>query len=335
MKALRLWNEFVNFVSDKCIDVWDTERMVSLFTEQEVLDNTCFRKNPVLKISEEEYLLVSQPYYTHLLYDGFWWSVKEELGKVLSDKAVMNLLTKMFSEKQLFCRLVEQIIGYRRIRMYNDYCFDAQQPAPDFTIKTRNHLFLFEYKDMRVQRKVSDGGDMNLLMDFVDDRLNKDKSAGNGNHGIPQLVSNMEDFFEGKQPWQEFAKKGNIIIHPILVINSRLFGVRGIGYLMQKKMSERIMESEILRQHLKEIGELLVVDYDMLILVVSRCYKNTALFHRILYSYQTRVKKATDMVTKCESYRHYVMNRWEREMTERDKKVFEHCYKKVIRKVGR
>lgn len=334
-KALQLWNEFVNFVSDKCIDVWDTERMVSLFTKQEVLDNTCFRKNPVLKMSEEEYLLVSQPYYTHLLYDGFWWSVKEELGKDLSDKAVMNLLTKVFSEKQLFCRLVEQMIGDKRIRIYNDYCFDAQQPAPDFAIKTRHHLFLFEYKDMRVQRKVSDGGDMNLLMDFVDDRLNKNKSEGSGNHGIPQLVSNMEDFFGGKRPWKEFAKKGNIIIIPILVINSRLFGVRGIGYLMQKKMSERIMESEILRQHVKEIGELLVVDYDMLILVASRCYKSTALFHRILYSYQTHVRKATDMVTKSESYRHYVMNKWEREMTERNKKVFEHSYKKVIRKVGR
>lgn len=69
------------------------------------------------------------------------------------------------------------MVGNKRIRIYNEYCFDDRQPSPDIAIRTRHHLFMFEYKDMRVLRDVADGNDMNLLMDFVDDRLNKKRKV--------------------------------------------------------------------------------------------------------------------------------------------------------------
>lgn len=329
--ALRLWNEFATYIADKCIDIWDINKISTIFTEQELLDNTCFRKYPVLKMSEEEYLIASQPYYTHLLFDGFWWSVKEELKLVYSDKAIMNLLTKEFSEEKLFYELVKLMIGDKRIHIYNNHCFEAQQSAPDVAIKTRHQLFMFEYKDMRVHRKISDGGDMNQMMDFIDDRLNKEKGKTGGNKGLPQLVSNMEDFFTGKHPWKECYGKGKVIVHPIVVVNSRLFGVRGINYIMQHKLHQRILESKILREHIDKIGDLLVVDYDMLILVAAWSYKDFRKFHYLLHSYLTHVKKGQDMVRRCTSYRYYVMNKWELEMTEKDKKKFEHGYKKVVK----
>lgn len=330
-KSLQLWNEFVKYISDKCIDIWDTEKMGTIFAEKELLDNTCFRKYPVLKMSKEEYLIVSQPYYTHLLFDGFWWSVKEELKLVSSEEAIMNLLTKEFSEEKLFYELVKLMIGDKRIQIYNNYCFEAQQSAPDITIKTRHHLFMFEYKDMRVNRKVADGGNMNQMMDFIDNRLNKKKGETGGNKGLPQLVSNMEDFFTGKAPWKEYYGKGKVIVHPIIVINSRLFGVRGINYIMQHKLQQRILESEILREHIDEIEDLLIVDYDMMILVASWSYKNFRKFHNLLYGYQTYVRKGRDIVTRCTSYRHYVMNKWELEKTKKDEKKFGYNYKKVLK----
>lgn len=330
-KSLQLWNEFVKYISDKCIDIWDTEKMGTIFAEKELLDNTCFRKYPVLKMSKEEYLIVSQPYYTHLLFDGFWWSVKEELKLVSSEEAIMNLLTKEFSEEKLFYELVKLMIGDKRIQIYNNYCFEAQQSAPDIAIKTRHHLFMFEYKDMRVNRKVADGGNMNQMMDFIDNRLNKKKGETGGNKGLPQLVSNMEDFFTGKAPWKEYYGKGKVIVHPIIVINSRLFGVRGINYIMQHKLQQRILESEILREHIDEIEDLLIVDYDMMILVASWSYKNFRKFHNLLYGYQTYVRKGRDIVTRCTSYRHYVMNKWELEKTKKDEKKFGYNYKKVLK----
>ena len=334
-KSLQLWNEFVTYISDKCIDIWNTAKMSIIFTEQELLDDTCFRKYPVLKISEEEYLIVSQPYYTHLLYDGFWWSVKEELKQMNSDKNIMNILTKEFAEEQLFYRLVKLMIGDKRIVIYNDCCFEAQQSAPDAAVKTKHHLFIFEYKDIRIHRKVSDGSDINLMMDFIDKRLNQEKGEMGGNKGLTQLISNMEDFFTGRKPWKEFHCKGRVIVHPIMVINSRLFGVRGVNYIMQRKMKQRIFESDVLREHINNIGDLLVIDYDMLILVASWSYKDFRKFQNILNSYQTYVRKGQDMLTRCASFRHFVMNKWEFELTKGKMKKFERNYKNVIKALVR
>ena len=109
-------------------------------------------------------MIVSQAYYSHLFYDGFWWDVKTELSKSMSDNAVMDLLTREFSEKILFKNVLSWMKGDRRIRLYNEYCFPSQQSAPDLALLTRHQLFMFEYKDMRVDRRVSDGNDMNTVM---------------------------------------------------------------------------------------------------------------------------------------------------------------------------
>ena len=331
--ALRLWDGFEAFVSDKCIDIWDTERMKSIFTEEEMLDNTCFRKYPVLKVSSDDYIIASQTYYSHLLFDGFWWNVKEELNASMKDSSVLNLLTKDFSEKRMFCDVVMKMVGDRRIRVYNEQCFDEQSASPDIAIRTRRNLYVFEYKDMRVTRQAADGSNINLLMDFIEDRLNKDKSKKSGSKGLPQLVCDMEDFFAGKKPWGTDHIKGNVKIHPILVVNNRLFGVRGLNFILQQKMQQRIAVSAILREHKGEIGELLVMDYDMLILVSARAYKNHAVFHNLLYGYQNYLKKSKGTPNQYDSYRHYVMNKWELEMTEKDKRVFQKSYKHIVKGV--
>ena len=100
---------------------------------------------------------------------------------------------------------------------------------------------------------------------------------------------------------------------------------------MQHKLRQRILESEILREHIDKIGDLLVVDYDMMILVASYSYKAFRKFHNLLYSYQTYVRKGQDMVKQCTSYRYYVMNKWELEMAKKDKKKFGQHYKKMIK----
>lgn len=331
--GLKLWNAFVSYVSDKYLDVWNTDNLKSVFKEDELLDNTCFRKYPVLKLSDEEYLIISHKYYSHLFYDGFWWCVKEELKKKMSEQTAMDLLTREFSEKRLFYDITSKMSGDRRIRLYNSNCFKEQQAAPDLALMTRRRLFLFEYKDMRVSRKVADGSDINNMMDFLEDRLNKRKGASGGNKGLPQLVSNMEDFFSGKAPWGKSSGKGNIKIYPVLVVNSRLLGVRGINYIMQNKLRQRIMESEILRNHMNEIGELLVTDMDMMILVTAYSNGDFALFQRAFFGYQTHIKRPMNYYDRYDSFRNYLMNMWSEEKSVKQTRHFKKGYKALVKSI--
>ena len=274
---------------------------------------------------------MSKSYYSHLIYDGFWWAVKDELSKDKSGAGIITMLTKDFSEKYLFCRLVQQMVGERRMRIYNEVCFDDQQSAPDISVMNSKHLYLFEFKDMRIKRQVADGSDMRELMGFLDERLNKNKRESGKNKGLPQLVGYMEDYFLGKQPWRTERRKGRVTVHPILVVNNRLFGVRGINDILQRKLNQRIQESLVLKNHIEDIGNLLVIDYDMLVLVAAWAHKDFSKFQSLMYSYFTYISRAQTPFERCTSYRHFVMNKWEDEMTEKDLKKFERGYKNNVR----
>ena len=102
---------------------------------------------------------------------------------------------------------------------------------------------------------------------------------------------------------------------------------------MQQKLNQRIAGSDVLSKHVREIGKLLVMDYDMFVLVSARAYKDFAQFHNLYYSYITHVRKAVEPVNRCASFRHYVMNRWEFGMTDIDKHKFRHGFKEVVKGV--
>lgn len=104
---------------------------------------------------------------------------------------------------------------------------------------------------------------------------------------------------------------------------------------MQKKMQQRIQESEILRHHNEQIGDFQIIGYDILVLVVAQAYKNFGYFQNMMNSYQNHLNGSSNMIVCCDSFRHYVMNKWEREMTAKDAGRFRWGMKKVVNSIMR
>ena len=335
LNALALWNNFVSFIKDKCLDISNENEIRSRLSDSEIIDNTCFKKYPIIKVNDDEYKVISLFYYAQLIYDGFWWAVKNEMVPPMEFREFTNLMSKVFFEKYLFCESVRLLVKKKKIRVLDDSAYSANAPGPDMLIRTKKDLFLFEFKDMRVKGKVAEGSDMAEMIKFIDERLNhKKESAGEGNHGIPQLVRNMEDYYEGKIPDEKDYGKSKVKLHPILVVNSRMFAVRGINSIMQQMLDKRIEESEILRGHAAEIGGLLVVDFDMLLLTIVWCYHDSAEFHRLLYGYMTSLEKADNPIGKCNSFRSYAMKKFEDGMKDpKKKKIFEKGFIRTVRKL--
>ena len=91
------------------------------------------------------------------------------------------------------------------------------------------------------------------------------------------------------------------------------------------------LESEILRNHMDAIGDLLVTDLDTMILVTSRSYKDFAQFQRVFFGYQTHVKRPFDAYSKYDSFRNYVMNKWDAEKTDNHTRYFKKRYKAMVK----
>lgn len=332
LKALDIWDNFVKYIDDKHLDLNNRPLLESRLADSEIKDNTCYKIGPVLKTGSDRYEIISRFYYAQLIYDWFWWQLRNEMVPTISFKEFRNILSKEFFEKYLFCETVRLIVKKKKIKVIDDTAYPPNQPCADMMIRTKKDLFFFEFKDMRVNSDVADGNDIDALIDYLDDRLNHSKDGlGKGNSGLPQLISNMEDYFKGKVPGEQDYNKGNVKLHPILVVNNRLFTVRGLNYIMQYKMAKRIQESAILSEHENEIGNLLVLDYDMLLLMVVWCYHDSAEFHRLFYMYMHSVENASTPDGRYDSFRSFAMNLFEKEMKDPvKKKKFQKGFEKSV-----
>lgn len=335
LQASDLWDNFVKYIADKHLDLNNRPLMEERLADSEIKDNTCYKIGPVLKTREDRYEIISRFYYALLIYDGFWWQLRNEMVPAMSFKEFRNILSKDFFEKYLFCETVRLIVKKKKIKVVDDTAYPSGRPCADMMIRTKKDIFFFEFKDMKVKSEVADGNDIDALIDYFDDRLNHSKEgSGDGNSGLPQLVSNMEDYFNGKVPGEKDYAKGKVKLHPVLVVNSRLFTVRGLNHIMQYKLAKRIQESEVLSEHEDEIDELLVLDYDVLLLTIVWCYHDSAEFHRLFYMYMHSVKNASTPDARYNSFRSFAMNLFEKEMKDPVKKrKFQKGFKRVVKKL--
>lgn len=173
---------------------------------------------------------------------------------------------------------------------------------------------------------------MTELLKYIDNRLNHKKDKHEGNKGVPQLVKDMENYFQGKFPpeFQEWNRNRQKV-QPILVINSRVFTSRGVNQILQDRMRERIEESEVLRLHKKRIDDLLVIDYDMLVILLSKIRGNFAQLIKLKREYQYHTKRATTLLERFVSFRGFAMRKWENERNKKNDRKIEKGFKEVTR----
>lgn len=313
LDALRLWNLFEASVKDRFIDMGNREQITSIIGQKEEHEIDCFRSHPVIRLLSGDYLIVSQHLYAHLLFDG----LKEEVLKQLENSAGKNyrsVLATDFSEKSLFVKAMYSFGRDKRIKYIDDSGFRKGIAAPDFVVKTRHDVFIFESKDLKMRRGMEDGTDIDRVMTFMDEQLNKKKDNKKGNKGLTQLVQFMEEYFQGDFPdvygCSKKPVKENMRVHPILVMSNRLFSVRGVNYVLQHKLNERIDESEILRQRKKQIEGLIVMDLDMMMFLAS-AKGGFTLFRNMMSSYLTQLRKGQQDYHEYSSFRFFTMNRLE------------------------
>jgi hypothetical protein len=331
--AERIWNDFDNFIQDKCIDIRNTRQLEQLLTEDQMLALNCFRTHPVLKLSDSEYLLISQNFYANIMFDGMYWALKSHYSKLKPNKNFFNLMAEEFMEKKVLRYTVLSMIGDKRICWYGDDVFKADAPSPDMIVRTRHNIYMFEMKDLHVPKEVADGHDISKFINYVDVNLDHHKDESDGNKGIPQLIQDMEDYFGGKFPNEKDYHKSNVKVHPILVVSDKIVSIRGFNQMMEDRMNRRLTNSKILSAHRKEIDHLLVIDIDMLIMSAVVAYHNFAYFSYMLSSYFHNVLQSGDVFMHNESFRNYWMNRWDVKMKTCDRELFTQNFKRVIKEI--
>ena len=184
-------------------------------------------------------------------YTGLLFDMKDALVKrgVLDDAMgyanLRSLLGEEFSERFFFYTLMKKCFGLN----YVNFCGEELEKAlgkgmPDYYLRHRNRLFVFECKDVQMAAKKKLSGDYETIKKAIFEKYvanSKGHAKGIGQlanviaEKIPSILSEVD----------KSAPNSVIFIYPVIVYFDDCFDVEGPNYLLNKEFQRIIGEKKV------------------------------------------------------------------------------------------
>lgn len=253
-------------------------------------DFTEIKKRPIIHLKNDEYIMINYFYIVDKFYRGLVFTLKEIFYK----QTKLNFTSYFpveFSEKYLGKRMLEKIFHKKWQIREAGGTYDG---APDFYVRERNKIFIFEIKDTGVSAEVKTSMNVgeiknDICKKFVRNIKNRPKA-------VCQLINNIESLIRGNiECEKDFIFKPNMKIFPVLILCDRSWEVPGFNYYLNKEL-EKNKSSIISDERVREsVQSLTVIDMDTLIFNSDSYAKNNMLiledFIKHVRHFKNNVKK--------------------------------------------
>lgn len=241
------------------------------------LDYRVFRSHPLIKMEEGCYIVFSVPVLCERLYNGFVF----DLMNVFAGKDFFGFFNKYFVERYLFRNTITTCLGKKTSYTYptitaikSNAGEEEQDNQPDFYIREKDNLIIFECKSIKINASIRDDADTKSLTELLRNKLYESKyNLDKSRHikkkvekvGISQLVYCINCIEDDNFPFDN-SIPDEVAYYPVLVLDDPLIVQLGLTNLVNQWYLSRVNDE------LKEAicHPLIVMSIDILAL-----YSNT------------------------------------------------------------
>lgn len=227
------------------------------------LDFKYFREHPLIRITDERYMIISPVFCANKLYDNLKFAFRE-INDRKNPKPVKDIFgdySARFSEPHLFYTTIENIFLHKNyVKLSGKRCreISTEDGEPDYYVRNGNKIFLFEYKDSLFNGECKTSYDTNKVSEYLTQKLiNKSPRSS----AIEQLLNNIVRIAEGNFVWDTGFKSCNARITPILVVDNDIFTTQGISHFLDVKLQSEIK----LKNIYIHVDDLILVSNDTLL----------------------------------------------------------------------
>lgn len=215
------------------IDFLDNLIVSKIDYEDNDIDYLTLRANPLYKISESSYRVISPLFAIEKIFNGLYFLLKEindEFDKSLQIN-LRQLITFEFSEKYLLYKIIERTYERKYFKLSGK---QMKTPgAPDYYIRNGNKVFLFESKDILIRADIKESYDFEQYEKALKDKLYFEI---NGKKESPKAVRQLTNFaknlLNGNFKEDKNYKPNSIRIYPIILLHNRQLDILGLNNLI-------------------------------------------------------------------------------------------------------
>ncbi|GHT19678.1 hypothetical protein AGMMS4957_04460 [Bacteroidia bacterium] len=313
-KKVSDWNEYLCSVlsfyvapirqntRNSIIQFRETDIKSQKFLEQFILDVGnlklesdfgALRNNFVLKITNDEYMILNYNLLVDKIYQGLQFDFYNTLikngalnkkGKKIKDFGeYKSMLGDEFSETYLFYKIIERVVENKNyIKLSGEEIKGKTgNGEPDYYIRDNNNLFLFEMKDVIINKDIKLSDEIKVIHDGICSKICKDN--GKERKGGGQLLYNIDRFYKNFFISLDDCNPENISAYPIIVVNDSAFDANGVSNLLFREF-DKILDSKY--PHLREkVNKPVLINLDALIYLLPHFKDNSITLSRIIKRY--------------------------------------------------
>lgn len=246
-----------SFLDNFCINVPDN------------IDEVNIQEKPLYKVANNTYCFLYIKFFVNKFFHSLLFDLAKELenqGLIDTKKTpayvqIKQLVGQKFTEQYLFYKVIDRILADKRYeKKTGEDMTKISDGLPDFYANKGQRVFLFEFKDIQLNRKVVTSGDYDTIIKAVENELVENEKGRP--KGITQLANDIDKHLF------DIVGKGRVSeklqVYPILVYSDSSFDIEGFNYYLNNRFHEIIRNRNIPSNiHVKD---LLMVNIDTLIM---------------------------------------------------------------------
>lgn len=317
---------FDEFKTPSIMNFQDEHVLIKDFLNQFCLDVQQFvttddfnsiRKTPIYKIDHNNYLFLNLNFFVDKLFQG----VQFEMFRVIR-KNNLEYNGKQIAEFDQFRSIyAEQIseagIFYESIRFSFEKCgyklLDGKQlkkvlkeGEPDFYIRDKSKIYLFEYKDVIINAKVKHSYDFERIKSEISKKMVSNQMGNQ--KGIRQLFNSISNIKNGEyRDVDDYDNLENCTIYPIIVFTDYSFNLPGMNYYLNKEFNKLIDDCNLTQKH--KIKDLTIIDLDTFLKFQDLFRDKKLKINNCLNDFISKTKNKNNLFDMIESFNLYIHNK--------------------------
>ena len=237
-------------------------------------DFKLLRGNPIYKIKEGKYSIISPLFVFEKIYKGLYFKLKEIHNSQLKPqkqliKDFRSFYTSNFSENILLYKILNHIYSKRQYKIFSgkELADSGYDGRPDYYIRNGNYLFLFENKDVFINADIKQSYNFQILEEEFKKKFYFEEKDGKiNNKAILQLASNVRYSLLNENKFDKIEKLSSLKIYPILVLHDSSFNAAGFNHLLNYWFDMELMKLKEEGINVEKVKPLTVINIDTLIL---------------------------------------------------------------------
>lgn len=274
------------------------------------------REKPIYRLNETDFVFLNLNFFVDKIYQGIQFDFARILvknsatfkGKEIKRRVqFLSIFGDEFSETGLFYKIMEHCFEKAKYKLYNGNTIKEVigDGEPDFYIRDKAKVYLFEFKNVFLSGKTKNTYDFEKIKAGIYEKLVENNNGDA--KGIKQLTKVINKIRESEFNKFDDFDFDKTIIYPVIVFTDFAFNTAGVNYMLNKEFREHIEnEKVILRNNIKN---LILIDLDDFIKYQDLYRDKKIKINNLLNGFLEFVKGYRNFPNKFTPFEIYIDNR--------------------------